>query len=1000
MSTYPSSPASSAFLLDARSLEAQLEDIKRYCQTLSFDAQHRWDAVMFAQDKTPAQLARDWAALQGELAPHQALLLAFLQMLERPRALLNDMPARHRDYYYRDYLGLRERPAQADRADVSFTLQPSLKSLELPAGVLLDAGPDDQGRPRHYQLEQSILVNSGKLSDVRWVRAADAKRQIAYDSGANAAWPENGLELFVGDKRADLPIENARLIVDERLRLRSGRRVIHLTFDSPVPRHGWRAQISVAGEWQSLMVSDLAQCSPTRLILSAAEEVPAFTGALGLDGMASVAPVLKLSRDDGRTVPEIKTLHIQVERSLNAELDTVNGRFSNNEVCYPFGVQPKNQESEFTLVMDEWRGHSKVTASLMPLWPSVWSAQKPGQVCMFWESAGSPFSEHSVVDLFPGEGQGISFIIPFLPQRNSLQESRYVKFRIAFRVSVSELRWERLRIDWFSEGFKPDAQYQQHPFGYGLPPWSQEGVVDLLTSSQSQERKIKHMILSAMGLPLGLTLQDLIALGYDPRHLLSMDVPLYEWVQDKELNSDALLALSFNDLYLRLNLQVSLEALLPYFTLQDLRHLPYSYERISAYLQLIDAALKLGSVASTLQAIQPHWVEMAGLRVEHQPSQSDVLEILTFVKKFLEFLGAPAISGDVLYLGFSDMTAGQALMLSWRLSGPAPQSVCWSYLGDEDWHPLPLDEDQTGGLSRSGLWRATLPGNASRDTTLMPAGRHWIRATLTLPEAASGSPAWYLHGLRTNSGTALLQEVDQVSAAHFQQPLPAGSITHLVDRLPGVARVEQPWPSRGGRPRESSAAFAQRAASLLGHRGRVITAADLQAILLEQHPEVSAAQMLAAAYDATADRPRQMVVAPALGQEDNGDILRPTFSLQRLQDLSGDVLKRASPWLKLQLLNPRYQDVFIRFDVDYRPGVSVAYGASLLWQALQQRYLPWVSGEGAVRLGQPLDYTDMLDFIQQQDFVLAINTLLLDNAQVSVPCPSDTVLVLCQPHLA
>ncbi|WP_340621949.1 hypothetical protein [Xenorhabdus siamensis] len=76
-----------------------------------------WSSFYFIQENTPQQLADIYQQAlisNGTLPAHQAFILAFLKLLETTKVLFNTFPARHRDLYYRELLGLKPRNAQAD----------------------------------------------------------------------------------------------------------------------------------------------------------------------------------------------------------------------------------------------------------------------------------------------------------------------------------------------------------------------------------------------------------------------------------------------------------------------------------------------------------------------------------------------------------------------------------------------------------------------------------------------------------------------------------------------------------------------------------------------------------------------------------------------------------------------------------------------------------------------------------------------------------------------
>ncbi len=99
--------------------------------------------------------------------PHFVLFLVFLKLLERSRAQLNSLTARHLDFYFRQYLRLQPKPSIADRVNVIIELARGAKTLLLPAGTQLNAGPDATGIDRIYATDRDLFVNRAQVASLR-----------------------------------------------------------------------------------------------------------------------------------------------------------------------------------------------------------------------------------------------------------------------------------------------------------------------------------------------------------------------------------------------------------------------------------------------------------------------------------------------------------------------------------------------------------------------------------------------------------------------------------------------------------------------------------------------------------------------------------------------------------------------------------------------------------------------------------------------------------------
>ncbi|WP_118986950.1 hypothetical protein [Photorhabdus sp. CRCIA-P01] len=191
------------FKLNERSTLDILNWLQEYAKKIPFVQEKRqfWDSFYFIQENTPEKLAdiyQNANKANGYLPAHQAFVLAFLKLLETTKVLFNTFPARHRDLYYRELLGLKPKSAQADSVALSITLNTDNAEYLIPKGTLFDAGQDSAGNPLQYASDTDLLANQGKLTDLRWYRKdnTDWKSAIILSHSDNIKLPENGIKLF------------------------------------------------------------------------------------------------------------------------------------------------------------------------------------------------------------------------------------------------------------------------------------------------------------------------------------------------------------------------------------------------------------------------------------------------------------------------------------------------------------------------------------------------------------------------------------------------------------------------------------------------------------------------------------------------------------------------------------------------------------------------------------------------------------------------------------
>lgn len=117
--------------------------------------------------------AREQAALHiesslssGQVEPSIGLLFVFQRLLREVEEYGNKFTARHTSFYYKKMLGGQLRAAEGDRTFVCFTPSPDIHEQTVPAGTVLEAGPNKEGLPVRYHTDTELTVNSSRVSSL------------------------------------------------------------------------------------------------------------------------------------------------------------------------------------------------------------------------------------------------------------------------------------------------------------------------------------------------------------------------------------------------------------------------------------------------------------------------------------------------------------------------------------------------------------------------------------------------------------------------------------------------------------------------------------------------------------------------------------------------------------------------------------------------------------------------------------------------------------------
>jgi len=364
------------FALDDRSIERKLEDFKRNVALIPFEkgSELHWDKVFFPNGDDDirylAFLFRKPELGGGDLPPQQAFLLAFLRQLETPKALLNTLPAAHRQLYYRELLGLQPRSAKPDQVALSFTLNPEAPEQLLPEATLLDGGQDSQGKPLQYQLDQPLQANQGRLSDVRWCRFDQGQHySCVLQDDAATPWSELDVRLFEANER-EQKVATGRVVAAEVLALATGVRKIELTFKTAVAKGAVALAVSGQQGWVELQTQTLTDPAMS-IVLSLGADAPAITASNGLDGFHDPVPLLKLSRLDGQPIPEVSDITVSVSQPSDIAFSTQDGTSLPGQVCMPFGAEPLVGASIRLMAADWCRKSQSIDITLAPHWEGL-----------------------------------------------------------------------------------------------------------------------------------------------------------------------------------------------------------------------------------------------------------------------------------------------------------------------------------------------------------------------------------------------------------------------------------------------------------------------------------------------------------------------------------------------------------------------------------------------------------------------------------------------------
>jgi hypothetical protein len=894
----------------------------------------------------------------GTVPAHLALIAAFVELYQLPRAAMNGITGRHLDFFYERALGFARRGARPDRAHLLVIPKKNVGVLRIERDQLFTAGKDEAGTELVYASTRETTAVPAEVASIRTIFVDQAAGAVRFAPAAASAdgvggplraedpsWPAFG--------HSTLPeAEVGFAVASPVLRMSEGARkisiVLALGSGASVPeasalQAGLEAFVTGETQWLSprslqAMVSGETLALELELAADAGPVVdydPAVHGYAYTAGAPIVQVLLKgggaaVGYDAIRTLT-VRTVEISVTvdgiTSLSLESDV--GQLDPRRVFQPFGPEPK-AGARFMVGCPEALGKRLSSLTLDVTWHGLpsdlrtyydkYEAQGVDDgyftATVRFRDAGSWEAEERGVTLFAPRTAPGAWTKSFKPPQLAASAAGLWS---AWPHALARLgtSWGKLQAARFA---------MRHPvwrYASPSPPPARPGFVTL-----TLEKDFLHSLYRKQ------TISNTI-----------------RYAKGEAIDGTPIALVVLNEPYTPAARAVSL-----------------SY---SAHSELVDLASP-SKEAFASGDVEFFHVGPFGQRREHAWLRSE----LGFVPDARVTL-VPAFEDEgELLVGLSGIGPGDGVSMLFQVSEgsadpEAPRApVRWSVLSDNQWKPLGPDDlalDTTNELLASGAVRFAIPLAATTQNTLLPAGLVWLRASV-----ADGAEAMSrLVAIATNAVEVELRDPD-AHPDHLRTPLPPGRIVKPKLGLAAARAVSQPYSSFGGRPAETPEALRMRAAERLRHRGRAVTPWDYERLVLEAFPELHLVKCVPHADGTRWLTPGHVlvVVVPDLRNRNARDPLQPRADADTLARVEAFLRERAGMQVQLHVKNPRYQRVRLDLKVRYRPGEDFNSSTRRLRRELIAALSPWVGDvDRPPVFGGSVHRSVLLEIAERQPYV-------------------------------
>ena len=375
-------------------------------------------------------------------------------------------------------------------------------------------------------------------------------------------------------------------------------------------------------------------------------------------------------------------------------------------------------------------------------------------------------------------------------------------------------------------------------------------------------------------------------------------------------------------------------------------------------------------------------IEPFGYREMHPFITNDAL---SFLPVFDLDDGVAKDNGGELWIGLNNGTPSETLSILFQISDGSANplknmtDVIWYYLSNNNWKQFDhlSITDQTNNLTSSALVIVNVPADATIDNTRADNGLLWIKLVVNHDTDAVCN----LIDVRANSAKATFVQ-DLKNGIEFTNPIPASTISKPAIADAALKKTEQPYVSFDGQPHETDAQFYVRISERLRHKQRAITYWDYERLVLQYFPQIHKAKCInhtglinddktnTQKYSEVLPGHVMVVTIPDLSGNPNANLLRPYTSVGLLTEIQQYLTAFTSPFVRLHVTNPQFEEVQFDFEVTFYKNYDIAFYTNQLNNEIEQFLTPWAFKAGAdIEFGGTIEKSVVLNFVEERSYV-------------------------------
>ena len=926
---------------------------------------------VFARVISEARLALEFTFTNWDRHnPHYALFLSFLRLMEYARSEANTITGRHLDFYYREVLQLKEKPALPAKVHLIVELAKQAASHQIKTGELFKAGKDDKGIDVFFANNRDLIANQAKVTSLKTL----------YHHGNEV----------VGE--------------DANSKKQSGR-----LYASPIANSsdGLGAKLTSADlSWQPFYNKTYKDGALKSIDMPKAEIGFAIAShyLLMAEGNRTITLEFTISGFPQKTKKGSETVISESKKKLNNPLEAA--------IFEAQRIRINNIENSLECLITTKKGWLEKT-------PDTFTLLDDGRLQIRLELLGADPAVRPYIAKVHGFGFSTDLPVLMVKLKNENAEPYiYNVFQMIEAQSIDlTVEVDALKTLVVSNDFGPvDTSKPFQPFGANpvlgssLVIGSKEIFQKALTSAiintkwqttptpYNKSPKVEIDYLNS-GVWKPSQIHPSFAL-YSPSFTLSNNLDLPVVVQP-DLTADESFTTNSRHGFVRLHLDSDfgqneyLQDLLVYLATKPVPPAkppvgppvgPFMNE-LSIHYTATQSINLSSSNTKLFESREAQFLHISpfGFSERHSAISKDK-KVFLLPQFDFQRDGIRHESEAEFYIGITGLLPPQNLSLLFQVSDgtanplavkPVPH-LSWSYLQNNEWiafDPKDID-DQTGELLKSGIVTLAFPSAATNSNDFLPFGEYWIK--IAVSEKSDAVCNLMMVAAQALQATFVDKGNDPAFASKV---LPAETISKLNIPVSEVKKIIQPFESFGGRGAEKPSAFYTRVSERLRHKDRAVILWDYEQLVLEAFPEIFRAKCLnhtqyepnesgVGIYRELAPGHVTIVTVPNKQFHNLRDPLRPYTSLGVLQDVADFIGHRVSCFIKLHVNNPQFEEVRVNMSVRFYNGFDETFYTNSLQESIVRFLSPWAFPEGGnPTFGGKVYKSVLIDFVEELPYV-------------------------------